>query len=240
MIGGLEVKVNPEHLARVREAARAAKHDAPDLAWTSVAEKIQLHFPEMNLRTLVDHVLVSSRSSDYLFSLYESGQISYGVFSEIATWVTNEDKDHITKTEILKHNMTKLQIVRFKKAMGDARNSLDTARSLALGEVPKAHRIEKAKRSVREFETIVDEIEQLAFTLLSRLDQVDDLIPGSILDNGEVKARLNKVAWDLRHATKITFEYIDARVKKFKEEIRGVNMKETTLAIEKEGEKHGR
>lgn len=238
-IGGFEVRVSPEYLTKLRVRAKELK--TPDRSWTQVAKDIAAEMPDANPRTTVDHVLVAARTSDYVFSLYVTEKISYLVYCELATWRTKEDKDEIAKTEILKYKMTHLQVIRFKKAMGDVRNSIDTVRSIALGVVPKAHRLERARKSVRDFATIVDEIEELSMQLLSRLDQVDDLIPGTVLDNGEVRSRLNKVAWDLRHATKITFDYIDARVRKFKKEIQSINMKETNLAIEQqEGEKDGR
>lgn len=236
VIGGIEVKVSPEYLGRIRTRARSIKTD--EMSWKQVTDVMVAEFTDVSPRTLVDHVRVAAKVSDYLFGLYTSGQMSYLVLVELAGWKTDEDKDALARTEILKHNMTYTQVIRFKKSMSDRRNNLDTARAIALGEVPRAHRREKANRAVKDIKDIVDEIEDLSFKLRSRFELAESIIPGSVLDNGEVKARLFKIVWDLRHASKETFEYVDSKTKKFLEEIKNVNQTESTLAIEaKEGDR---
>lgn len=180
-IGNTEIHVTAEILRRLR--TRVAELKPKYASITQLCPSIHAEFPEFKLSTLVDYASAVNPefTSDFLFGLCESGQISIRMFTHLSQGILSKATRDALALKVVEKKLEVSKVDRVKRILLKAKKShkqilLETAIMMATGEIPEHSRPELVKETVKEFGGVVGDLNDAALKFMAKLDMALDFI----------------------------------------------------------------
>lgn len=223
-IGNTELKMTVAVLRKLRDRISALQVMESNISIAKTCSLVFQDFPEVAIRSLKDYIssVDPQSTSDFLFGLCETGQISIHMFSQLAQGLLPKaTKDALAHAVIEKH-LPPSVVREVKQLLKKAKRSkkqmlLETAILTATGEISTHATPELVKATIKEFGGIVYDLNEAALKFMAKLDMCLDFMkdPQNILCTPEnyldVKEKVSTFKVTLKNSLSFV-ESTDARL----------------------------
>jgi len=190
MIGSTELKMTAAILRKLRDRVAGLQAQQPGITVVKICEGISSEFTEVLPRTLHDYIasVDPEGTSDFLFGLCESGQISILMFTILAQSLLPKATKDALAHAVIEKRLTIVNVREIKQILKKAKRSkkqilLETAIMTVTGMISEHAKPELVKEAVKEFGGIVFDLNKAALTFMAKLDMCLDFMkdPQNIL-----------------------------------------------------------
>jgi hypothetical protein len=184
------IMVTPEILEEIRAAIPAMYSDG-HRSRTDVAKTLTTKYPQFSINTLEKYIgcVDQEKTSNYLFSLMSSKEISINLFFALSSGVLDKaSKDTLAETALRHPRLEANDIVKIKQTLkaNNGRIAIGTAVMMARGALPSHAKPEDVKKSMKFFGGIIKELNDASLFLQTRIEQAIEIIPGSAIEDIDV------------------------------------------------------
>jgi len=246
--GGLDVRITPEILVRLRNRVKEIKEKDPKVPYAVISRSLTSEFPDYAAKTLEDYCLAVGKATDYIFSLYIEGKVSFTLFLELIqtklklkedeVGVMPGDLDYIARefVEAVMPNGQKPGMPELRRIKANLRTqkngqymSIPEALGRGLGRISAFAKPEALKKISKSFDSLLDEINKHMTLARAKTKQLIDLLPMSTLNKGKVHSELFNKVYLLRHILGEQYDFVDNKVKVYLDELVRFTATETQL-----------
>ena len=234
---GVEIIMNLDLARRIR---KRIKESGSLGSYAEIGKALLPEFPEFAPGTLKDHAIVLGTVSDYLFGLYEKGDLSWYALMEFGhTELDSATMDFLGK-EFIDRGMNVVELKKVKAYLRDRKHRYSVAEALgrATGEISANTKSKELKEVTQSFESILEKFSKKVTEAVAYGDMVMDLMPMSALDKGKIYYDYFEKAYMARHSAKRLYEFLDKRTKMFLDQLAKFARVETEILRNKE-DQHG-